>query len=139
MPTQKRLTFFVYASRIACSPEAIKDITRTAQVHNQNDGITGALVHDRTHFLQLLEGPPVAVGTTFLRIAGDDRHSEITVLASEPAEARLFSGWSLRTQPFPDRRTTLLRFVGGLQGLDRAARSERLRLFGLSLDAADRA
>jgi hypothetical protein len=71
---------------------------------NEQASITGILlhVHDRdpasAFFVQLLEGPQESVEAAYARIARDELHDQLTVLARDRAAGRAFSGWSLRLQ-----------------------------------------
>ncbi len=47
---------------------------------NRNRGVTGMLVIDRPHFLQILEGPERAVAKTLASIQRDDRHTAVEVI-----------------------------------------------------------
>jgi hypothetical protein len=66
---------------------------------NQRDDITGALVCRADLYLQYLEGPEPAVAAAFTRIAGDDRHLEVTRLVWAPITARLFPTWAMLDDP----------------------------------------
>ncbi len=73
----------------------LHDLLTVSQRNNARDGITGYLLFDRTHFVQILEGGAAAVEQTFGRIAGDRRHHEIAVLVRRQTEARAFPDWSM--------------------------------------------
>lgn len=124
--------FLVYLSRMVCAPDAVPQIVATARAHNAKAGVTGLLLNDRRHFLQVLEGPQRPIADTLLRIACDPRHADLTILVSEPTEARLFTRWTMASQPFADKRSTLAGFVATLADLDRGARLPRLQEFALS-------
>lgn len=124
--------FLVYLSLIACPPEAVDRIVAAARARNAANGVTGLLLHDRRHFLQFLEGPRGAIADALLRIAADPRHVDLTILACEAMEARLFTSWSLASEPFPDKRSTLAGFAASLEGCDRGDRMLRLQEFALA-------
>ena len=77
----------------------LNGILSISRRNNVRDGLTGALVCRRDIYLQLLEGPAVAIEATYARIKRDDRHLAIVQLVSEPVEARLFPDWAMRDDP----------------------------------------
>ena len=91
----------LYCSRnlIPGAPEAvaagIRSILAASRRNNARDGITGGLLFSQGCFAQVLEGPLDAVGCAFERIQCDDRHSDVTVLQSEPIAARDFPDWCM--------------------------------------------
>lgn len=70
-----------------------------ARRYNDRDGITGALICRQDLYLQLLEGPTVAVESAVARIKRDDRHLEITLHVSEPITERRFAKWAMLHDP----------------------------------------
>ena len=91
----------LYCSRnlIPGSPEAVaadvRSILAASRRNNARDGVTGALLFSQGCFAQVLEGPLDAVERAFERIQCDERHSDVTVLQSEPITARDFPDWSM--------------------------------------------
>jgi hypothetical protein len=75
--------------------EQLLEIHATARDFNAIDGITGLLIFDGIHFLQMVEGPPVAIDDLLERLRRDQRHSGLEVRDEHYAEERLFSGWSM--------------------------------------------
>jgi len=75
--------------------EEVNDILATSRANNERDGITGALMFNAGCFAQVLEGPLDVVELAFERIQQDDRHSEVSLLAMEPIEARSFPNWAM--------------------------------------------
>lgn len=66
---------------------------------NTRDGVTGALICRRDVFLQLLEGPETQVRAAFARIGRDDRHLDVILHLSEPANERMFADWAMHHDP----------------------------------------
>ncbi|WP_187432102.1 hypothetical protein ROLI_030810 [Roseobacter fucihabitans] len=90
----------IYASRpFGYDLNMLASILATSRQRNTRDDITGALICRSDVFLQLLEGPAVQVEATFQRICRDDRHLEITKLASGSVEDRLFPDWAMKHDP----------------------------------------
>jgi len=71
------------------------DIVAVSDQNNRRAGLTGALVHDRGAFLQVLEGPVQAIEATFDRLASDLRHRSIQVIEYRRVEARMFPEWGM--------------------------------------------
>lgn len=71
---------------------------------NRADGISGALVFLDGWFAQVLEGPGLALGAAWTRIARDPRHGALSFRTRERALCRLFGdqGLLLRTGPTLD-------------------------------------
>lgn len=90
----------IYSSQPFGYDEAtLNGILLDARRCNTRDDVTGALVCRQDIFLQLLEGPPAAVQSTFERIRRDDRHLEVIVRVSEPVQVRMFASWAMLHDP----------------------------------------
>ena len=74
---------------------ALKDIHEKARRNNMVNGVTGALLFNRSYFAQVLEGDRKAVTETFCRIASDPRHKDPVILDARPITQRRFTDWSL--------------------------------------------
>lgn len=94
----------VYRSRyVGDTPLADAEQIRSRSVrYNRSAGITGLLWCGGSTFLQVIEGPTVAVGALFERIAGDRRHDAVSVLFDAAVDARLFENWSVAVAAFDD-------------------------------------
>ncbi|MFK7994322.1 MAG: BLUF domain-containing protein [Granulosicoccus sp.] len=73
----------------------ISQILRSAREKNNKNGITGALMFNKSCFAQVLEGPQDAVMETFSLIEVDERHSDVVILDSNPVDSRGFPEWSM--------------------------------------------
>lgn len=76
--------------------DIVKSITAASEKNNEKTGVTGVLLASRTHFMQALEGNFEDVNAVFRRIARDDRHHELSIIAFTVVDARLFGGWGMR-------------------------------------------
>lgn len=95
-----RLSQLIYASRPFGFDEGMLDnILVSARRNNERNGITGSLVCRRDIFLQLLEGPRLAVTQTIGRIIADDRHLEVVILHCGDVTERMFADWTMRDDP----------------------------------------
>jgi hypothetical protein len=93
-----RLAYYS-TNRLRSSGDALRAdlnlILSTAIRRNGEDGMTGGLVFNRSHFMQVLEGESTAVTRTFVRIAADPRHGDVTLVEVKPVDERLFGRWSM--------------------------------------------
>ena len=76
--------------------QTIENILHASEKSNDEHEISGLLLSTNTHFLQVIEGKYEDVNDIFMKIAKDDRHSEIKLICFEVIDARLFSGWGMR-------------------------------------------
>jgi hypothetical protein len=70
-----------------------------ARRNNPALGITGCLVCRQDMYLQLLEGEAETIEALYGRIAKDDRHLAVELLARTPATTRMFPDWAMRDDP----------------------------------------
>ena len=90
----------VYRSRslAAFSSEGLAQMIEQARSSNFTNNITGLLVFDGTHFLQILEGEKPAIESLFDTIRNDSRHFDVEQLwsqSSSPIGQRAFANWSM--------------------------------------------
>ncbi|MBB3349842.1 BLUF domain-containing protein [Sphingomonas sp. BK069] len=83
----------IYTSR--ATDHDLVDILRVSRANNGIDGISGLLLAKQGMFVQVLEGPPESVATTFERIRRDDRHSHVEVLSDTAEKERAFGDWTM--------------------------------------------
>jgi len=87
---------------IYCSTQAgvgdadIEAILDRSRANNSLDGITGTLVYDGMHFLQILEGSRRAVSQRFIVISNDKRHKNIEIMDMSPIRERRFPAWTMQ-------------------------------------------
>ena len=89
---------YISTARQQPTPEELADILRASRRNNPPAGVTGLLIIGGRRFLQALEGPDVAVKTTYDRIARDPRHFAIVQLAREEITERQFPDWAMGAQ-----------------------------------------
>lgn len=93
------LTQLIYHS--LCGPgesgalNTVRDIIQVSEINNARDRITGFLIFDKSHFVQILEGEAADLRHTLDRIKNDRRHHGLTVLADRAIDARAFSDWAM--------------------------------------------
>jgi hypothetical protein len=92
-----KLTSVTYTSlaRLDLQTDDLEDIHRSAREHNALDGITGLLVFNGTHFLQIIEGAEDAIEDLIARLRLDPRHTGFEIRDQRRVETRSFPGWSM--------------------------------------------
>lgn len=92
-----KLTSLTYTSlaRLDLQTTDLEDIHRTAREQNALDGITGLLVFNGTHFLQIIEGSEFAIEELVERLRRDPRHTGFEIRDRQNVDARSFPDWSM--------------------------------------------
>ncbi|MCK5862853.1 MAG: BLUF domain-containing protein [Candidatus Hydrogenedentes bacterium] len=90
-----KLVRLIYVSVMTkeCDAKELEDIETASRIKNEKQGITGALCHGPSFFLQCLEGPRDTINTLYTYISGDQRHQYLTILEYVDIENRLFADW----------------------------------------------
>lgn len=90
----------IYRSKPFLYDDAVlMSVLGISQRNNERIGITGSLICRDDLYLQLLEGPEVALMETLERIKQDDRHVDIEIKYQARMKTRLFPQWSMRHDP----------------------------------------
>jgi hypothetical protein len=82
-------------ARLDLDVSDLENIHRSALQLNALDGITGLLVFNGTHFLQIVEGAPDAIEDLVQRLRRDPRHSGFEIRDRHEVQARSFPDWSM--------------------------------------------
>lgn len=92
-----QLTSVTYTSlaRLDLQSSDLEDIHRVARDRNALDGITGLLVFNGTHFLQIIEGSEAAIDDLIERLRGDPRHTGFEIRDQRKVDVRSFPDWSM--------------------------------------------
>jgi Sensors of blue-light using FAD len=92
-----KLTSVTYTSlaRLDLQTSDLEDIHRIARDQNAIDGITGLLVFNGTHFLQIIEGAETAIEDLVERLRRDSRHTGFEIRDRQKVETRSFPDWSM--------------------------------------------
>lgn len=120
----RRITY-TSISTVPLDQRALLDLLHAARGFNKIDNITGLLLHDKGHFLQVIEGPANAVDNLLRRLERDRRHSQFEIREDALVERRLFPDWAMGLGEFTD--PTLACLPGFLDRSD-----EEFRLFELA-------
>ena len=97
------LTQLIYVSTAAADTDvaAVQRILDVARRHDATHGISGALLVNGGHFLQVLEGRAEDVNALYARIRRDRRHHHVALVDFGPLKQREFEGWAMRHVPGP--------------------------------------
>ena len=74
----------------------LEEILTKSRANNPAIGVTGNLIYHADLFLQLLEGPHLAVQRLYETILADSRHADIVKLRDETVNRRLFASWAMK-------------------------------------------
>ena len=91
-----RTLTYTSLARLDLEERDLLDILATARDLNAVDGISGLLIFNGTHFLQVLEGAPDALEDLLERLRRDPRHSGLEVREDRSIEHRCFPDWSMQ-------------------------------------------
>ena len=92
-----QLTSVTYTSlaRLDLQASDLEDIHRIARERNALEGITGLLVFNGTHFLQIVEGSEAAIDDLVERLRRDPRHTGFEVRDRRKVDIRSFPDWTM--------------------------------------------
>jgi len=90
----KSLTYTSLAS-LDLTADDLEAIHRSAREFNALEGITGLLIFNGTHFLQIVEGSPAAIDDLVERLRRDHRHHHLEIRDARDVEGRSFPDWSM--------------------------------------------
>ena len=101
MNIQPEMIQVTYVSeKTSNSDKNLTSIFEISQKNNPEKSITGCLLIGSNSYLQLLEGPTLAVEELYAKIIKDSRHKNVKKLYGKVIEERLFSSWSMKFAPF---------------------------------------
>ena len=92
-----KLKHVIYISRPTRFDHLVlDDILTKSRSNNPAIEVTGNLIYHADLFLQLLEGPNLAVDKLYETILADNRHADIVKLRDETFNRRLFASWAMK-------------------------------------------
>ena len=95
--SEKEVRHVIYISRPTHFDHLVlEEILTKSRSNNPAIGITGSLIYHSDLFLQLLEGPHLAVQKLYETILADSRHADIIKLRDETVNRRLFASWAMK-------------------------------------------
>ena len=77
------------------SPDELVELLELSRRNNLAAGLSGMLLYSSQSFLQVLEGEPKALATTYGRIVADDRHTNLRQLMDAEVAAPMFPDWTM--------------------------------------------
>jgi hypothetical protein len=91
----QKLTRFAYIARYAGRDldRDLFDIINASRRNNPRDGLSGVLLFDDGHFIQVVEGPGTNVTRLMMRVLSDPRATDVGVLCYELVDERAFGGF----------------------------------------------
>lgn len=87
-----------YRSRATQAPTVEADLQALlewSRTYNAHHHLTGLLLYSDGHFVQLIEGPEVAVRALYACIQQDTRHTQVVTLSDGPGPQRWFADWHM--------------------------------------------
>lgn len=75
--------------------DEILDILTHSWKYNHNSYISGMLLYDNRHFMQIIQGPILTIDKLYARIENDSRHTDIQLIGEELLHERDCSGWGI--------------------------------------------
>ncbi|MEL6349467.1 MAG: BLUF domain-containing protein, partial [Myxococcota bacterium] len=114
VPAPQRLRRISYLSEATqpLSPEALSQLLRVARARNEAAGLSGVLMHSRSRFFQVLEGPHDALHATMERIYRDRRHKNVELILDVEVEHPGYQGWALQFTRIDDDLIERIRHGG---------------------------
>lgn len=98
----------------------LKAIIAAGHRNNPAAGLTGALAFNEQYFVGILEGDRRRISSAFVRIAGDRRNANPTIIQAGPIEERRFDDWHSVYAGHSDAVDRVYLRFGLTQGLDPA-------------------
>ncbi|MCJ7420439.1 BLUF domain-containing protein [Sphingomicrobium astaxanthinifaciens] len=83
------------------SPTSIELLLRKARRANETNEITGLLIHSKSRFIQIFEGPSHAVNDLLRKIECDPRHHSMKIIHDRRSAFRAFPDWEMGFEDNP--------------------------------------
>ena len=97
--TEEEVRHVIYISKPTYFDHLVlDDILTKSRSNNPAIGVTGNLIYHADLFLQLLEGPHLAVQKLYETILADSRHADVVKLRDETFSRRLFASWAMKNE-----------------------------------------
>lgn len=118
---------YVSSARQLFSDAALETLLLKARSANAANAISGLLLYQDGNFMQLLEGPKVAVSELYAAIRQDPRHHDVVTLIEETGLPREFSAWSMAYRKLDNTRwNALLESISNDDQRQRASLAKRI-------------
>jgi hypothetical protein len=86
---------YISSAQGSVTADQCASIARAAAVRNRLVDVTGLLLFNSRRFIQVLEGPQLAVESVYDRILQDDRHRGVVKLREAAIDSREFGDWGM--------------------------------------------
>ena len=93
---------YLSQSKLDWTDEAIDELLQRSKQNNATRRITGAMIYANGYFMQLIEGPQIAVDKLYSAIEADPRHEVLSLLHSQEIKDRHFSDWAMEYRDSDD-------------------------------------
>lgn len=123
---EERVARAIYRSRSLMSESEHAELLVQCHRKNRRLGLTGLLVIQKEHIVQVLEGPKPALDALLDRIQSDHRHTEFEWIERLDQAGRLFPHWAMGSVALSVRGVDAL-----LEEIASAGDEERQRLAAL--------
>lgn len=92
---------YVSKVRVPLDRHQLKLLSEEAANNNALHQITGMLVYNGEHFMQLIEGEKSVIEKLLEVIESDERHSDLVVIRRKEEQTRECPDWSMRYYTIP--------------------------------------
>ena len=93
---------YLSQSKLDWTDEAIDELLERSKRNNATRKITGAMIYANGYFMQLIEGPQIAVDELYSAIEADPRHEVLSLLHNQEIKDRYFSDWAMEYRDSDD-------------------------------------
>ena len=93
---------YLSQSKLDWTDEAIDELLERSKLNNATRKITGAMIYANGYFMQLIEGPQIAVDELYSAIEADPRHEVLSLLHNQEIKDRHFSDWAMEYRDSDD-------------------------------------
>lgn len=93
---------YLSQSKLDWTDEAIDELLERSKRNNATRRITGAMIYANGYFMQLIEGPQIAVDELYSAIEADPRHEVLSLIHNQEIKDRHFSDWAMEYRDSDD-------------------------------------
>ena len=93
---------YLSQSKLDWTDEAIDELLERSKRNNATRKITGAMIYANGYFMQLIEGPQIAVDELYSAIEADPRHEVLSLIHNQEIKDRHFSDWAMEYRDSDD-------------------------------------
>ena len=120
---------FIYSSTLSeeFSTDVLEDILDKSRANNPKSELTGVLIFNGQHFIQILEGDATSIETLTKKIEQDPRHKDIIPLSKTDITERSFPDWSMAVlSPVPEQIDDQMQKLSLLSEKELVSRTENM-------------